>query len=96
MNVVRYILVGLLLALQYPLWFGSGSVSAVWRLRQQVEAQKTENARLVERNQVLIAEVIDLKNGLDAIEERARAELGMVKEAETFFHVVETPPRDRR
>lgn len=89
MNLVRYILLGLLLVLQYPLWFGSGSVPAVWRLHQQVEAQRTENIRLGERNKALIAEVLDLKHGLDAIEERARAELGMVKEGETFFHVVE-------
>jgi cell division protein FtsB len=58
-------------------------------LRQQVEAQKIENAQLQERNNALVAEVMDLKHGLDAIEERARSELGMVKEGETFFHVVE-------
>lgn len=86
---MRYILLGLLLALQHPLWFGSASVPAVWHLRQQVEAQAIENARLLERNEALSAEVMDLKHGLDAIEERARAELGMVKEGETFFHVVE-------
>jgi cell division protein FtsB len=84
-------LLGLLLVLQYPLWFGSGSAVAVWRLHQQVKAQKTENRSLAERNQALIAEVIDLKHGLDAIEERARAELGMIKQGETFFQVVEPP-----
>lgn len=94
MNTVRYILLALLLALQYPLWFGSGSIPAVWHLRQQVEAQKIENAQLQERNNALVAEVMDLKHGLDAIEERARSELGMVKEGETFFHVVEGPVRN--
>lgn len=89
MNTVRYILLVLLLVLQYPLWFGSGSIPAVWHLRQQVVAQKIENAQLQERNNALVAEVMDLKHGLDAIEERARSELGMVKEGETFFHVVE-------
>lgn len=91
MRTIHYVLLGLLLILQYPLWFGNGSAVAAWRLNQQVEAQKTENRRLAERNQALIAEVIDLKHGLDAIEERARAELGMVKQGETFFQVVEPP-----
>ncbi len=95
MNTVRYILLALLLALHYPLWFGSGSIPAVWHLRQQVEARKIENAQLQERNNALVAEVMDLKHGLDAIEERARSELGLVKEGETFFHVVEGPVRNR-
>lgn len=91
MRTIRNILVGLLLVLQYPLWFGNGSAAAVWRLHQQVKAQKIENEHLTERNQALIAEVIDLKHGLDAIEERARTELGMVRQGETFFQVVEPP-----
>jgi cell division protein FtsB len=91
MRTIRNILLGLLIILQYPLWLGNGSVAAVWRLHQQVKAQKTENGRLGERNQALIAEVIDLKHGLDAIEERARSELGMIKQGETFFQVVESP-----
>lgn len=91
MRTIRNILVGLLLVLQYPLWFGNGSAAAVWRLHQQVKAQKIENEHLSERNQALIAEVIDLKHGLDAIEERARTELGMVRQGETFFQVVEPP-----
>jgi cell division protein FtsB len=91
MRTIRNILVGLLLVLQYPLWFGNSSAAAVWRLHQQVKAQKIENEHLSERNQALIAEVIDLKHGLDAIEERARTELGMVRQGETFFQVVEPP-----
>ena len=85
------ILIVLLLLLQARLWFGDGSVGEVWRLRQQVEAQREENTTLRERNQALEAEVQDLKTGLDAIEERARAELGMIKEGETFFQVIEEP-----
>ncbi len=91
MRLIQITLVGLFASLQYPLWFGSGSVPTVWRLHQQVDAQRIENSRLAERNKALIAEVVDLKHGLDGIEERARAELGMVKKNETFFHVVENP-----
>lgn len=91
MRFIQFTLLGLFVALQYPAWFGSGSLPTVWRLHQQVDAQKTENAQLAERNKALIVEVVDLKHGLDGIEERARAELGMVKENETFFHVVESP-----
>ena len=79
---------GLVLLLQYPLWFGSSGALAYWRLNQEISAQKTENARLLERNRALQAEVINLKSGLDAIEERARAELGMVKRDETFYQVI--------
>ena len=95
MNVVKiafYVLLALLLLLQYPLWFGSSSVVTLWRLEREVAAQKTENARLRERNAVLEAEVLDLKNGLAAIEERARSELGMVKKGETFFQTTEARP----
>lgn len=81
----------LLVLLQFRLWVGDGSVAEVWGLRQQVEAQRTENAALRERNQALEAEVLDLKTGLAAIEERARSELGMIKEGETFYQVVKRP-----
>jgi cell division protein FtsB len=83
------ILGALLLLLQYPLWLGDGGVLALWKIRHEIAAQQAENQRLRERNQVLVAEVLDLKEGLEAVEERARAELGMVKKGETFFHVIE-------
>lgn len=83
---------GFVLLLQYPLWFGSSGALAYWRLNQEISDQKEENARLLERNQALQAEVVNLKSGLDAIEERARAELGMVKRDETFYQVI-TPPK---
>lgn len=79
----------LLLLLQYSLWFGNGGLLRVWQLNQSVEAQKAENTRLKERNEALEAEVRDLKKGLEAIEERARTDLGMIKKDETFFQVIE-------
>lgn len=85
------ILVILLLVLQYRLWFSDGGLVKMWQLSEALEAQKQENARLLERNRALEAEVIDLKQGLQAIEERARTELGMVKKDETFFQVIDDP-----
>jgi len=81
----------LLLLLQYRLWVGDGSLAEVWDLYQQVETQRDENQSLRERNQALEAEVQDLKKGLGAIEERAREELGMIKEGETFYQIIEPP-----
>jgi cell division protein FtsB len=88
MRVVTYILLALLLLLQYPLWLGKGSWLKVWEMGQQVEAQKQTNEQTQKRNAALDAEVRDLKTGTDAIEERARSELGMVKQREIFFQVV--------
>jgi cell division protein FtsB len=88
MRVVTYILIALLLLLQYPLWLGKGSWLKVWEMGNQVEAQKQTNEQTQKRNAALDAEVRDLKSGTDAIEERARSELGMVKQGEIFFQVV--------
>ncbi|WP_455234899.1 cell division protein FtsB [Thiogranum longum] len=93
MRWLIWFLVVLLLLLQYRLWVGDGSLAEVWGLYQQVELQQDENQRLRERNQALEAEVQDLKQGLEAIEERAREELGMIKEGETFYQIVEDPPK---
>jgi cell division protein FtsB len=79
----------LLVLLQFKLWFGEGSMKDVWRLEDAIAAQSEENAQLAERNQALAAEVADLKQGLEAVEERARSELGMVKQGETFYQVVD-------
>jgi len=92
-KIITYVLLGLLMLLQYPLWFGNGGVYTLWRLTSEIAAQKEENARLKDRNQALEAEVVDLKQGYEAIEERARSELGMVKKGETFFQVIEDPSR---
>jgi cell division protein FtsB len=77
-----------LLLLQYRLWLSGDGAREVWRLRSAVAAQQTENARLAERNRQLGAEVRDLKQGYQALEERARSDLGMVAGNETFFQVV--------
>jgi cell division protein FtsB len=87
-------LIALLALLQYPLWFGNGGVYALWKLKREIAAQREENAELRERNQALAADVIDLKQGLAAIEERARIELGMIKQGETFYQIVEHDPVD--
>jgi cell division protein FtsB len=84
----------LVLLLQYPLWLGKGGWLRVWDLDRQLQAQKDQNAKLKLRNEALDAEVRDLKQGFDAIEERARYELGMVGHEEVFFQVV--PIRDKK
>lgn len=89
MKWIIAILAVLVLALQYQLWIADGGARDAWLLRQELKAQQAENARLAERNAALAAEVADLKDGLAAIEERARNELGMVKDGETFYQVVE-------
>jgi len=78
-------LVLLLVVLQVRLWFSEDGYREVARLEEQVEVQRLENERLIERNARLEAEVKDLKGGFSAVEERARADLGMVEEDESFF-----------
>lgn len=85
-----WVLVALLILLQYPLWLGKGGLLRVWDLERQVAAQREINQQLEARNAALDAEVRDLKSGLEAIEERARYELGLVKEGEVF---VQTPQK---
>ena len=91
MRILSFVLVGLLLALQYPLWIGKGSWMKVRELDRILAEQREGNARLKARNDALDAEVRDLKEGTEAIEERARLELGMVKKDEIFYQVVEGP-----
>jgi len=88
MKALCVILAGLILALQYPLWIGKGSWMRVWELDRSLAQQRDTNARLKARNDALDAEVRDLKQGLDAIEERARLELGMIRKDEVFYQVV--------
>ena len=88
MRWVTLILLALILLWQYPLWLGKGSWIKVWELDRQVEAQKKINHQTKLRNAVLDAEVRDLKQGTEAVEERARSELGMIKQGESFFQVV--------
>jgi len=86
-------LVGLILAalvaMQYSLWLGQSGLLEVAYLQEKITAQEAVNANLLQRNQQLHAEVLDLKQGIDAIEERARHDLGMVKPNETFYQLVE-------
>lgn len=85
------LLVALIALMQYSLWLGKGSWLRVWDLDRQVQSQKAINQKLQLRNAVVEADVRDLKQGLEAIEERARYELGMVKPDEVFFRVVDAP-----
>jgi len=89
MRLIIGILLVLLLLLQYRLWVGEGSLAEVSNLQREIAAQQQELAKLRQRNRALQAEVQDLKQGLEAIEERARSELGMIKEGETFYQVIE-------
>jgi cell division protein FtsB len=91
MRTLAYTLAAFVLLLQYPLWFGKGGWLRVWGLERQVQDQKQANAALARRNGALDAEVRDLKQGFDAIEERARYELGLIKQDEIFFQIVSPP-----
>jgi len=82
-------LAALIVLIQHPLWLGKGGWLRVWEVDQQIGAQREVNRQLQVRNQALDAEVRDLKEGLDAVEERARSELGMIKQDEIFFQVLE-------
>lgn len=92
MRILSLVLAALIVLLQYPLWLGKGGWLRVWEIDRQVNAQKDGNAKLRVRNDALDAEVRDLKQGYDAIEERARYELGMIRQDEIFFHILEKPP----
>jgi cell division protein FtsB len=90
MRILAAILLGLVALLQYPLWLGKGGWLRVWDMDRQVRIQQARNDGLQARNAALEAEVVDLKQGSGAIEERARYELGLVKQDEVFFQIV--PP----
>jgi cell division protein FtsB len=88
MRTFAVTLAAFIVLLQYPLWLGKGGWFRVWSLERQVGEQKETNARMRVRNSALDAEVRDLKQGTEAIEERARYELGMIRQDEVFFQVV--------
>jgi cell division protein FtsB len=96
MRLLTLVLIVLIVAIQTPLWFGKGGWLRVWELDRQLQAQREQNEKLRARNAALDAEVRDLKQGYDAIEERARSELGMIKHDEVFFQVVESPAQRKR
>jgi cell division protein FtsB len=82
------VLVVFLCLLQYRLWFGKNSVPDYLAMKQEVADRKEQNTNLIQRNSLLKADINDLKIGLDAIEERARNELGLIKEGETFYRIL--------
>ncbi len=89
LRLAALVLLALLLALGVKLWAGDWGLREVARLHAQIDEQKAENAKLQQRNDQLAADVEDLRNGKDAIEERARTELGLIKADEVFYQVVE-------
>ena len=91
MRLFSILLISVIASLQYSLWLGKGSWLKVWEVAQQIDTQKELNQRLRTRNTSLDAEVLDLKQGYDAIEERARNELGMIKQNEIFFQILDHP-----
>jgi cell division protein FtsB len=91
MKILIAVLILILIGLQYKLWFGDGSLSEVVQLTRELDIQKQKLTELEERNKILEAQVLDLQNGLDAFEEKARNDLGMIKEGETFIQLI--PPQ---
>jgi len=88
-NWLFLVLLLLLAGLQYRLWVGNGSLAQVAELTQQIKDQQAENEGLLERNRVMDAEVGELKKGMETVEERARHELGMVKDGETLYQLAQ-------
>jgi cell division protein FtsB len=89
LKALTLIFVVLIALLQYPLWLGKGSWLRVWDLNHQISEQQEKNNMLNARNETLNAEVLDLKSGRAAVEERARSELGMIKQDEVFYQVID-------
>ena len=95
---MRFLAAGLLvliLLLQYRFWLGESGMGEVSRLRTEIDTQRGQNEQLRERNRTLAAEVVDLKKGTTAIEERARTDLGMVGKGETFYQVAAPPSKEK-
>ncbi len=92
LRLVLFLLAGLTALLQYRLWVGEGSLPAAWALETAIERTQARIDRLQARNQALEAEVADLKTALEAVEERARMELGMIGPGETFYQVIHDAP----
>ncbi len=89
MKYFLFTLIVLIALVQWILWFGNDGIIDLWESRQNLQAIRLENSELEQRNNELKAEVIDLQTGLQAVEERARSELGLVKEDETFIQIIE-------
>ena len=89
MKILLSIIIVLVILLQYRLWYGDGGIEEIRAYQQRLDELKKQVQEKKERNEALYAEVLDLRKGQEAIEERARDELGMIKEGETFFQVIE-------
>ena len=96
MRLITAVLLIFLLLLQYRLWFGKNSVPDYLALEEEVSRQMANNNKLKQRNKLLYADTDDLKSGTEAIEERARHELGMIKQGETFFRVIPNDKSDKK
>jgi len=92
LKLIVAILLVLLVWLQYKLWLGDGGIPEVLELEQEIDTVQTEVNTLQERNQALNAEVMDLKKGIEAIEERARSEMGMIRKDEIYYQVIDSDP----
>jgi cell division protein FtsB len=88
MRLIIIAMVALFVLLQYEFWFAKGSVISAWKLKDHISTQQAKNDQLKQRNDAIRADIVDLKSGNKAIEERARSELGMVKKGETFYQIV--------
>jgi cell division protein FtsB len=88
MKILIAVLILVFIGLQYKLWFGDGSLSEVVQLSRELEIQRARLEELEARNRILEAQVLDLQNGLDAFEEKARNDLGMIKQGETFIQLI--------
>ena len=93
MRFIAIVLAGLLIVIQYPLWLGKGGWLRVWSMERQVDVAHAKVQELKARNAKLESEVNDLKDGTDAVEERARLELGMLKKGEVFIQVLDDPKK---
>ena len=94
MKIIALVLLALLFWLQYKIWLQDGGIPEILQLEQEIEQVQGEVKALKERNASLDAEVKDLKKGFDAIEERARSEMGMLKEGEVYYQVIEPKKED--
>lgn len=95
MRWIIAILILIILGLQYRLWFGEGSVEQIVQLQREIDKQKIENANLEERNRVLMAQIKELKEGMESIEAKARTDMGMIKEGETFYFITDDPAQTK-
>ena len=88
MRFISIIMLGLIVLLQYRLWFGKHSIPDYRQMKQQVDWQYQQNEKLMQRNQLLKADIHDLSSGMEALEERARTELGLIRDGETFYRIL--------